>query len=144
MTDRIAAGLAEQNDLAKPASGEQPYARHTASHGGDQTYFGRMPEPRKRRPFGDDLLVNLSVWEDVDSLKQFVFDTAHAAIMKRRQEWFERMGQSYLVLWWVPAGDRPTLDDAKDRLARLRDEGPSPDAFTFRDRFPPPDDATGS
>ncbi|MEE4192577.1 MAG: DUF3291 domain-containing protein [Halieaceae bacterium] len=90
------------------------------------------------RPFGDDLLVNLSVWEDLESLKSFVFQSAHADIMKRRGEWFDRMPQAYLVLWWVPAGHRPTEQEAGEKLELLRSQGPTPDAFTFREPFDPP------
>jgi hypothetical protein len=56
------------------------------------------------RPFGDDILVNMSVWKDVESLRAFMFRTDHAAIMRRRQEWFEHMDEAYAVFWWVPAG----------------------------------------
>ena len=90
------------------------------------------------RPFGDDLLVNLSVWEDLDSLRAFVFKSAHADIMRRRSEWFDRMDTDYVVLWWVPAGHRPTEQEAGERLDRLRSDGPGPDAFSFREPFDPP------
>jgi hypothetical protein len=52
-------------------------------------------------------------------------------------EWFERLAEAFLVLWWVPAGHRPSVEEAKDRLARLRRDGPSPDAFTFRSPVAP-------
>jgi hypothetical protein len=62
--------------------------------------------------------------------------------MRRRKEWFERMAQAYLVLWWVPRGHRPTIVEAKQRLDLLRADGPTPRAFTFRNAFLPPDAAT--
>jgi hypothetical protein len=94
------------------------------------------------RPTEDEnFLVNMSVWEDADSLSQFVFKSAHVEIMRRRREWFERMIEAYLVLWWVPKGHVPTVDEALAKLARLREHGPSPEAFTFRTAFPPPDAA---
>ena len=92
------------------------------------------------RPFGDDMLVNISVWEDMESLRQFVFKTAHSDIMKRRAEWFDRMESDYLVLWWVPAGHTPDEAEAGEKLEILRREGPGPQAFTFRNPF----DAPGS
>ena len=91
------------------------------------------------RPFGDDMLVNMSVWQDLESLKQYVYTTAHAEIMRRRKEWFERMSQAYLVLWWVARGHRPTIDEARHKLDLLRDNGPTVDAFNFGSPFPPPD-----
>jgi hypothetical protein len=84
------------------------------------------------------LIVNLSVWESVQALKDFVFRTEHRDFLRRRREWFEPMDEIIVALWWVPAGTVPTELDAVDRLARLRKEGPGPDAFTFRATFPPP------
>ena len=91
------------------------------------------------RPLGDELLINLSVWKDVESLRRFVYRSDHIDIMSRRREWFEGLGDAYLVLWWVPAGHRPSLDEAQQRLERLRERGATPDAFTFKETFPPPD-----
>jgi uncharacterized protein DUF3291 len=89
------------------------------------------------RPLGDMTLVNLSVWRDVESLQTFVYKSAHAQIMTRRKEWFERMANAYFVLWWVPYGHRPSLTEAAERLAVLKRTGPTPAAFTFRQPFPP-------
>ncbi len=90
------------------------------------------------RPFGPELLVNLSVWRDVDALRRFVMHSDHLAIMRRSGEWFERMDEASMVLWWVPAGHRPDLDEAAERLDRLRRDGPTADAFGFRHRFGAP------
>ncbi len=90
------------------------------------------------RPFGEEYLVNLSVWESVASLHEFVYRTAHTEIMRRRKEWFGRMREAYTVLWWVPAGHRPTTAEAKAKLQLLRDNGPTEDAFTFRAAYPKP------
>ena len=87
------------------------------------------------RTFGDDMLVNLSVWEDLASLRGFVFETAHVEIMRRRTEWFERMTNPYAVLWWVRRGAWPTPEEAKVRLEKLQSHGPQPDAFTFAKVF---------
>ena len=90
------------------------------------------------RPFGDNYLVNLSVWRDLDALRRFVFESAHVEIMRRRKEWFERMGEAYVVLWWIPAGERPTEAQAGERLDMIRREGPTPEAFNFQKNFPAP------
>jgi hypothetical protein len=95
------------------------------------------------RPIDDRTLVNMSVWTDAQSLSAFVFRTAHVEIMRRRREWFERMPQAYLVLWWVPAGHIPSTDEAVARLAHLREHGTTPHAFNFRSVFPPPDATSG-
>ena len=96
------------------------------------------------RLFADEnLLMNMSVWRDLQSLSEYVYRSAHAEIMRRRREWFERMSEAYLVLWWVPAGHRPGIEEATARLEQLRAHGPTPEAFTFRRVFPAPDAALG-
>ena len=85
-----------------------------------------------------NVIVNMSVWTNVESLAAFVYrNEEHLAIMRRRREWFERM-ESHLVLWWVEAGHIPTLDEAKRRLSKLIADGPCEQAFTFRSPYPPP------
>ncbi|MFC9056742.1 DUF3291 domain-containing protein [Streptomyces sp. NPDC057074] len=83
------------------------------------------------RPAGDDVIVNLSVWETREALWDFTYRSGHLEVMRRRREWFQRHVESYLVLWWVPAGHLPTVGEALERLADLRTHGPSPRAFTF-------------
>lgn len=90
-------------------------------------------------PSNDNLIVNMSVWDDVASLNHYVYKTAHVEIMKRRKEWFERMQDNHFVLWWVPRGHVPTLEEAMARLEMLRADGPTPLAFTFRHAFAEPD-----
>lgn len=91
------------------------------------------------RPFDDDMLiVNMSVWESLDALSEYVYRSDHRDVMVRRREWFERMSEQYLVLWWVPSGHVPSVEEAKHRLEVLIERGPSPDAFTFRSPHPPP------
>ncbi len=89
------------------------------------------------RPFADPLvIVNLSVWESVEALEAFAYrDEGHRAVLRRRREWFERHVESDTALWWIRAGTTPTVDEAVARLAHLREHGPTPWAFTFRERF---------
>lgn len=90
------------------------------------------------RPFADDrIIVNFSVWETIAALHDFTYRTAHAAVLARRREWFERLGDAVLVLWWIPAGHVPTTEDAMERLDLLRSEGSTPAAFTLKTNFPP-------
>ncbi|MGH8241781.1 MAG: DUF3291 domain-containing protein [Steroidobacteraceae bacterium] len=90
------------------------------------------------RPMGEDMIVNMSVWRDPQSLQAFVYRSDHVGVMRRRREWFEKM-DLYLVLWWVPRGHRPTAQEGIERLDLLRSHGPSADAFTFGKLFPAPD-----
>jgi hypothetical protein len=91
------------------------------------------------RPLGDDVIVNMSVWQDLEALKQYVYRSAHVEVMRRRKEWFERMAEAYMVHWWVRKGHTPTVEEAIARLEHLRQHGPTPHAFNFRDAFPAPD-----
>jgi hypothetical protein len=86
--------------------------------------------------FDDELLLlNMSVWESIEALRAFAYTSAHTDVLRRRREWFERLDVAHLVLWWVPAGHRPTIAEALDRLDALRSDGPTPAAFTFRVPF---------
>jgi Domain of unknown function (DUF3291) len=86
------------------------------------------------RAFGDDrMMINMSVWESVEALRAFVHGEDHAAVLRRRREWFERLGEPETALWWVPAGTIPTVADAEERLTHLRDHGPTSYAFTLRE-----------
>ena len=88
----------------------------------------------------DDVLIiaNMSVWTSIEALRAFAYTSAHTGVMRRRREWFEVYESAYLALWWVPAGHRPTIEEAKERLAVLDRDGPTPFAFTFRATFDPP------
>jgi Domain of unknown function (DUF3291) len=91
------------------------------------------------RPFEDEgILVNMSVWESVEALGAFVYESRHLDVLRRRKEWFERMDESYLALWWVPTGRIPTVADAVERIEHIREHGPTPYAFTLRTHFLPP------
>jgi hypothetical protein len=89
------------------------------------------------RVFQDNrILINMSLWASIEALRGYVYESRHLEFMRRRREWFERIADPYLALWWVPAGSIPSIEDAKARLDRLREHGPSPGAFTFRTPFP--------
>lgn len=90
----------------------------------------------------DRVIVNMSVWESVEALREFVYRGDHVRVMRRRREWFEKMTQAFMVLWWIPAGDVPTVAQATARLAQLEAAGPTPEAFTFGTWFSPPGQAT--
>ncbi|MBM3670743.1 MAG: DUF3291 domain-containing protein [Actinobacteria bacterium] len=87
---------------------------------------------------GDDLLlINMSLWESLEALSDFVYRSAHVDVMRRRREWFEKLDEAFMVLWWIPAGMLPDIEDAKRRLEHIRTHGPTPTAFAFRQSFPP-------
>ena len=86
---------------------------------------------------GDPLMIlNLSVWESVDSLADYVYRSDHRAVMVRRREWFAKPEGAYHVLWWVEEEHIPTIEEGLSRLSHLAAHGPTPHAFTFREHFP--------
>jgi hypothetical protein len=119
--------LAEINALAEASPG---FVWRLQSDSGNATDIQVASDP--------ELITNLTVWRTVEQLFDFAFRTAHTKVMVRRREWFERPTVAMVVLWWVPAGEIPTLDDAVARLAHLRAHGPTPHAFTFKQRYPAP------
>lgn len=95
------------------------------------------------RPYEDErLLINMSVWESLEAFAGFVYGAEHAAVMRRRRQWFVPMRESYAAAWWLPAGTIPTPADAVERLDHLRAHGPSDYAFTVAKPFPPPGAST--
>ncbi|MEU8895781.1 DUF3291 domain-containing protein [Nocardia sp. NPDC048505] len=89
------------------------------------------------RPLGANVIVNLSVWETREAFWDYVYRSGHLEFLRRRSEWFERPREHMIVLWWIPAGHTPTLDEALERLHALRANGPSPHAFSLREKYSP-------
>jgi len=121
------ARIAEINALAETSPG---YVWRFQDDTGNALYV---------RPYDDpNMLFNLSVWQTPDHLKAYVYRSAHVEVMRQKQQWFEHSDEAILALWWIPAGALPTVDEAKARLAHLRQHGASAHAFGFREIFPPP------
>ncbi|WP_233557266.1 DUF3291 domain-containing protein [Rhodophyticola porphyridii] len=76
-------------------------------------------------------IANLTVWESVETLEDFVWNTVHRRFYERRQDWFEVLGEMHFVMWWVPIGHRPTLSEALARLEHLRSHGAGSHAFDW-------------
>ena len=87
------------------------------------------------------LIVNMSVWESTEALFDYVYRSDHVSIMKRRREFFQKWDGPFVVLWWVPEGHLPTIEEAMEKLSYLRKHGPSVEAFTFKTPFAPPGSA---
>ena len=97
------------------------------------------------RPYDDDNLmaINMSVWESLEVLQRFVYKSGHVESLRARKQWFEPIEGPILVLWWIPVGHIPTVAEARERLQHLKENGPTPHAFTFRTPFPAPDGQVG-
>ncbi len=118
--------LARVNALADVSPG---FVWRLQDEGGDATGI---------KLFEDDLeIINLSVWTSVEALADFAYRSDHVQLLRRRREFFEPPTLPILCLWWIPEGTLPTPHEALARLEHLRAHGPTPTAFTFRQRFDP-------
>ena len=98
-------------------------------------FEGDAREGSTSAPGDEELIINLSVWASSEALFDYVYRSAHKSVMTRRREWFAKAADMHMVLWWVPAGHRPDIAEAMQRLAELNAKGPSPAAFSFREAF---------
>jgi heme-degrading monooxygenase HmoA len=121
------ARLDEINGLAERSRG---FVWRLQGENGNNTDLRIDDDPR--------VIVNLTAWESIEDLFAFTYRSEHKAVFARRFEWFERWNGPSVVLWWQPRGTTPTVDDALRRLHHLAAHGPTEDAFTFKQHFPPP------
>ena len=113
------------NSLAESKPG---YIWRLTDEGSDNSYSMKL--------FDSEFIVtNMSVWKDKESLFDFVYNTAHAEIFKRRKEWFTKMPEMHMVLWYINEGHIPDIEEAKERLQYLRKHGESAYAFTFKSLY---------
>ncbi len=126
MSDFVAQ-LPPINELAEASPG---FVWRLQSEGGDATSI---------KVYDDDMvIINLTVWESVESLRQYVYKSAHSVVMRDRRRWFEKFDGPYYAMWWIPAGHLPDPQEAKERLEHLRKHGDSPYAFSFKNVFSEP------
>jgi Domain of unknown function (DUF3291) len=129
LEDPVMAGFVARLDEINALADRSPgFVWRLQTSGGNATYL---------RPYDDDrILFNMSVWESLEHLKQYVYYTAHVEVLRQRQAWFEKFSGAYTALWWIPRGHTPGIDEAKKRLAHLEAHGPAPFAFTLKKPFP--------
>jgi hypothetical protein len=131
ITDPLMSGFVEQLDAINALADNSP------------GFLWRLQTPEGNatalHPYEDDLIiVNLSLWASLADLSAFVYESRHRSVLQQRRQWFERFDGPYLALWWVPSGHLPTIEEAKERLAFLRDHGETAYAFSFKRQFPAP------
>lgn len=90
-------------------------------------------------PYNDEqVIINVSVWESIETLENFMYKTFHSDFLRRRKEWFQSFGKAYTAMWWIPKGQFPTMQQAVDKLDFLQKNGASAMVFDFRKKFSPP------
>jgi len=95
-------------------------------------------------PYNDDpfVLVNMSVWESVEALRDYVYRSRHVEVLRGRTQWFQKMEKPHYCLWWVPAGHIPTVTEGRERLEHYQTHGPTPASFWFSQLFEAPKEET--
>jgi len=121
------AQLASINALADSTPG---FVWRLQSESGDATSI---------KAYDDELIiVNMSVWESVESLREYAYRSTHTGVLKYRTKWFENIKGPYMALWWIPAGHIPSPQEGRERLEYLREHGKTAHAFSFKNVFPAP------
>ena len=129
-SEQLAGFVAALEPINAPADAAPGFVWRLQTEEGDATSVQAFDDPW--------MLVNMSVWESMEALREYVYRGPHAEIMRGRRQWFAKAMRPYMVLWWVPAGHTPTPAEAIERLDLLEANGPTSEAFTFRTWFPPP------
>ena len=102
-------------------------------------HLAQLNIARMRAPLDDPIMSGfVDQLDHIESLQHYDYQSDHISPLRDRKEWFEPMDTPTLVLWWVPIGHIPTPTEARERLDALHHSGPTPEAFTFKNSFPPP------
>jgi len=129
-TPRLAEFVAQLDEINALADASPGFVWRLQSEAGSAVDIKPTDDPR--------FIVNMSVWTHPEALFDYVYKSVHTKVMARRREWFEKPATAFQVLWWVPAGHRPTVEEGLARLDELRAHGPTARAFTFKALFPAP------
>jgi hypothetical protein len=132
LDDPLMAGFVAQLDVINAVADASPgFVWRLQTDEGNATAINAFDDDR--------LLINMSVWESIEALHQYTYCSAHSGVFKDRKKWFEPHDAPHIALWWIPAGHIPTPQEGKERLGLLHRNGPTPEAFTFKQPFPSPD-----
>ena len=131
---KIAEFVAQLDSINALAESSPGFVWRLQSDGGNATDI----------PFNDDplVIVNMSVWQSTQALKEFVYRSKHLTVFRDRAKWFEKATLPYYCLWWVREGHRPTVAEGRERIELYRKHGATPESFWFSEEFPAPDLAT--
>jgi hypothetical protein len=136
--DPVMAEFVAQLDAVNAIADASPgFVWRLQSESGNATDIQAYADPK--------IIINMSVWESAEALFDYVYKSDHLSVLRRRRDWFERANRPIMALWWIEAGQTPSVEDGVARLDYLAEHGPTERAFTFKERFPAPgDDANGS
>ncbi|MDH3222303.1 MAG: DUF3291 domain-containing protein [Gemmatimonadota bacterium] len=130
LDDAVMSGFVDQLEYINSVAERSPgFVWRLQTEDGDSTAIRAFEDPL--------IIVNMSVWASIEALYRYVFRSDHLGPVRDRRAWFQRVDRAHSVLWWVPNGHRPSLEEAKSRLEMLDRDGPGPLAFTFARAFDP-------
>ncbi|WP_193368068.1 DUF3291 domain-containing protein [Pelagibius marinus] len=124
---RLAGFVERLDDINALADGSPGFVWRLQSDSGNATDIQVSDDPK--------LIVNMSVWEDLEALFAYVYRSDHLQVMAQRRQWFEKPTGAFMALWWLPAGELPSAAEGMRRLAILDHKGPTSEAFTFKAPF---------
>jgi len=127
---RIAGFVAELDPVNALADRSPGFVWRLQSESGNATDLAYDDDPF--------IIVNMSVWESPEALRDFVYRSSHMDVFRRRREWFMKMELPHYCLWWVPAGHTPTVAEGRERLEHYQRHGSTPRSFWFSQPFPAP------
>lgn len=85
------------------------------------------------------VLINMSVWESYEALKNFVYSPLHLEVLRKKKNWFFKAAEATTALWWIPSGSIPSIQDAELKVKELRLNGASAKVFDLSKKFEPND-----
>ena len=129
---KIAEFVAQLEPINALADAEPGFVWRLKSESGNATDIAYNDDPF--------IIVNMSVWESVQALRDFAYRSDHLRVFRDRAKWFEKMDKPNYCLWWVPAGHVPTVAEGRERLEHYQRHGSTPYAFWFSQQFPAPAD----
>jgi hypothetical protein len=127
---RIASFVAQLDTVNALAESAPGFVWRLQSESGNATDIAYSDDPF--------VIVNMSVWESISALQKFTYGAGHSAVFRERARWFQKMSKPSYCLWWVPAGHRPPVAEARERLLHYQEHGATPHAFWFSQPYPAP------
>ena len=137
LDDPIMSGFVQRLDeINTLADGSKGFVWRLQTEAGDATYL---------RPFDDKcILFNMSVWETLEDLRNYVYTSKHVELLKSKANWIKKQNEAHLALWWIQKGHIPSVEEALEKLRLIRAKDPSPEAFNFAKPYPVSDSTQGS
>jgi hypothetical protein len=120
---RIADFVAQLESINQLAESSPGFIWRLQSENGNATDLSYNNDPL--------IIANMSVWQSIETLRDFTYKSGHTAVLRDRKKWFQKMSSPHYCLWWIPEGHRPTLTEGRIKLEHFQQHGPTPESFQF-------------